>query len=230
MAARLGEAAEGALVLVDLVDDRGQTLERWGAPALDLAAPGEAPFWGAPHRFSQANPEVNQALRALVRAWAAEALGDLSEAGSPDRGMLELFAGSGNFTRELATLGPVVAVEGDPGAVALGRRNLAGSDVTWLEEDAALALSRLGKSGATPALVVLDPPRSGARDLLGPLSALAPPRILYVSCDAMTLARDVAALVSEGYLPVRMEALDTLPQTAHFEIVMDLRLQRRRAR
>jgi 23S rRNA (uracil1939-C5)-methyltransferase len=222
-AARLGEALEGALVLVELLDDRGMSRERWGAQWLDLAAEGEPPFWAAPHCFSQANLELNEALRARVRAWASEALADRTEEVTEEPRLVELFAGSGNLTRELASLGSVVAVESDPRAVALGRLNLEDRSITWRQQEAAEALKSGLSPQGPPSLVVLDPPRSGARELLDGLSALAPQRILYVSCDAMTLARDVAILACEGYLPTRVEALDTLPQTAHFEMVVDLR-------
>jgi len=73
-----------------------------------------------------------------------------------------------------------------------------------------------------PALVVLDPPRTGAREALAPLCRLGPPRVLYISCDPMTLARDAARLAGAGYALRRLGLLDTMPQTAHFECLAEL--------
>jgi tRNA/tmRNA/rRNA uracil-C5-methylase (TrmA/RlmC/RlmD family) len=68
--------------------------------------------------------------------------------------------------------------------------------------------------------VVLDPPRRGAADVIEPLLALRPDRIVYVSCDPATLARDVDAL--SGYRPIRARGLDLMPQTSHVEVVIEL--------
>ena len=72
--------------------------------------------------------------------------------------------------------------------------------------------------------VVLDPPRAGAADAVPALAALRPPRILYVSCDAATLARDVHGLAAAGYRLERVQPIDVFPQTYHVESVTNLRL------
>jgi 23S rRNA (uracil1939-C5)-methyltransferase len=67
-------------------------------------------------------------------------------------------------------------------------------------------------------VVLLDPPRAGARELMPLLAALAPPRVIYVSCDPSTFARDGALLVEEGYSLARVVPFDMMPQTFHVEL------------
>ncbi len=138
--------------------------------------------------------------------------------------LLELYAGSGNLTRDLASRGELIAVESQPGTAALARLNLDGLPVEWMTDEAGAALSKLARCGLRSALVVLDPPRSGAREVLDSLAVLRPSRMLYVSCDPMTLARDVSILAGAGYLLQRLRAFDTMPQTHHFETVAELAL------
>lgn len=215
-AAALGEALAPALQGVCTrpgVDGRIGRASTWGSVEIDQAQPDTLPFWTTPEMFFQANPEVNRQMGDLVAAWAA----------ATDGPCVELFAGSGNLTRGLAQQRKVIAVESNPEAAALAHRNLHGLDVQWLTEDAGRALGHLSSRKISGGLVVLDPPRTGARDLLDDLVRLCPRRMIYVSCDPMTLARDVAHLARAGYILVRLSVLDTMPQTYHFETVAELR-------
>jgi 23S rRNA (uracil1939-C5)-methyltransferase len=75
-------------------------------------------------------------------------------------------------------------------------------------------------------LVLLDPPRAGAGAVvIERLAALAPPHLVYVSCDPATLARDLKLLAAYGYLLQRLTVLDMFPQTFHVETVAELRLE-----
>jgi 23S rRNA (uracil1939-C5)-methyltransferase len=67
--------------------------------------------------------------------------------------------------------------------------------------------------------VLLDPPRTGAREATSAAARLRPRRIVYVSCDAPTLGRDAKNLMSFGYRLSRAVPLDLFPQTAHLELV-----------
>jgi 23S rRNA (uracil1939-C5)-methyltransferase len=71
-------------------------------------------------------------------------------------------------------------------------------------------------------MIVMDPPREGVRGLIDALAALGAPRVVYVSCDPATLARDVDALVGHGYRPLVAQPIDLMPQTAHVEVVLTL--------
>jgi 23S rRNA (uracil1939-C5)-methyltransferase len=164
----------------------------------------EPGLWGGPWDFAQASAAGNAALIAAVRA----ALGP-----GPGR-LLELYAGAGNFTRGFAADGwDVIASDAarpprpPPGFATAPARD---------------ALARL--PGPWDA-IALDPPRTGAADAIEGILRAAPRRIVYVSCDPATLARDAAQLTAAGsYAATDAWPLDVMPQTAHVEVVM--RLQR----
>lgn len=166
-----------------------------------------------PIDFIQINAEVNQIL---VRQ-AIEQL-DPQE----DEAVLDLFSGLGNFSLPLARKGArVTAVEGEAGLVQRGRDNAAANGLDRIEFHSA---DLSGDIRAHPWArgpydkVLLDPPRSGARELIPHLSAMGVKRIVYVSCHPATLARDAGQLVHEcGYRLVRAGVLDMFPQTAHVE-------------
>lgn len=138
--------------------------------------------------------------------------------------VLDLYCGAGTFTLPLAELASeVVGVEESGSALSDLRRNLERTG-TWAEVvpgDAERALPELGRFD----LALVDPPRSGMRP--GALKALAATRarrIVYVSCDPATLARDCAALSDLGYRLVSATPVDLFPQTFHVETVAVLDL------
>ncbi len=163
-----------------------------------------------------------------VSTHAAEALVEevLRAAGEVDgRLVWDLYAGVGLLALPLARAGAeVLAVEGNPAAVAAARVNAEenGLDVTVEEGDVHEALRDRAREGVLdlPDVVVLDPPRTGVgREPLEDLAALAPPRVVLVACDPASLARDAKALVAAGYRLDRVQPLDLFPMTHHVEAV-----------
>ncbi len=165
-----------------------------------------------PLDFIQVNDEVNRRMVAQAMQWLAP---------GPDDRVLDLFCGLGNFTLPLARrAGQVVGVEGDEGLVARARTN---ADINGLKVDFYVADLRKDHrhapwAGQGYSQVLIDPPRSGAAEVLPLIAHLAPARILYVSCHPGSLARDAGMLVHDhGYRLVRAGAMDMFPHTAHVE-------------
>jgi 23S rRNA (uracil1939-C5)-methyltransferase len=172
-----------------------------------------------PTDFIQVNGPVNAAL-------AARAVELLEPA--PTSRVLDLFCGIGNFTLPLARhAGTVVGVEGDAALIARARANAARNQLGNAEfhvANLAAALTGLPWARSTYTHVLLDPPRTGAREVLPALAAFAPERVLYISCHPGSLARDLGALVHEHGM--RLEAagvVDMFPHTAHVESIALLR-------
>jgi 23S rRNA (uracil1939-C5)-methyltransferase len=137
--------------------------------------------------------------------------------------MLDLYAGVGLFSISAvaAGRGDAVAVEGDDVAAANLRRNAAQCDggVRVRSEPVEAFLSR-PPSTPSPATVIVDPPRSGlSKAALDGVLRLAAPRLIYVSCDVATLARDARLFCDGGYALDSVRAFDLFPQTAHIETV-----------
>jgi tRNA/tmRNA/rRNA uracil-C5-methylase (TrmA/RlmC/RlmD family) len=141
----------------------------------------------------------------------------------PGEKVLDLYSGVGLFTRFLAdAVGPggrVVAVEGDRTATGHARDNLAGLQQVRVEcgsVDRVLAASYDEPFD----LVVLDPPREGARrKVVEQVADRAPRAVAYVACDPAALARDVAAFAELGYRLQELRAFDLFPMTHHVECV-----------
>lgn len=179
-----------------------------------------------PSDFVQVNAETNRAL-------VARAI-DLLEAGPGDR-VLDLFCGLGNFTLPIARrAGEVVGVEGEAGLVARARENARRNGITNASFHVAnLAdpeVARMPQLAGPFSRVLLDPPRAGALEVLPRLAALAPARMVYVSCHPGTLARDVGVLCGEhGYALSAAGVVDMFPHTNHVEsiAVLDRRPARR---
>jgi 23S rRNA (uracil1939-C5)-methyltransferase len=168
-----------------------------------------------PSDFTQVNSDINRQM--VDRAV------DLLEVGAGDQ-VLDLFCGVGNFTLPLATRAQrVVGVEGDAGLVARARANAErnGLDnvafhVANLYED----LERPPWLGEQYPKVLLDPPRSGALEMLEHLPRLGARRLVYVSCYPGTLARDAGELVHKhGYQLAAAGVMDMFPHTAHVESI-----------
>lgn len=166
-----------------------------------------------PGDFIQVNAPANEAMVAQAVDWLQP---------TPQSRVLELFAGLGNFTLPLArTAARVVSVEGDAGLVQRAADNARLNGLANVETHVA----DLFDPGERPAwlqtpcdAVLLDPPRSGAQQVLPLIAAGAPQRIVYVSCHPATLARDAGELVHRhGYRLVRAGVIDMFAHTAHVE-------------
>ena len=178
-------------------------------PGLDLEVPADA--------FTQVNPGANQVLVQSVLALGAFRAGER---------VLDLYCGAGNLTLPLARRGvAVLGVERDAVAVTAARANaarLALGAARFRRTRVAAALGEMAAGSADAAL--LDPPRAGAAEALPGLVALRPVRILYVSCDPATLARDARELGAHGYRLRRVQPIDLFPQTYHIEAVAEFHL------
>lgn len=193
---------------------RASDLTKRGQPGRStwLAAAGER-VGVSPGVFTQGNGLLLEPLAGAVLE--AAGTGDLA---------LEVFAGAGFFTLALARrFGGVVAIESDPTAAADLRSNLRDAGIDRVQVRCArleAEIAAAGLRGLRPDAVVLDPPRSGlppgAAEFLAGLGA---PRVVYLSCDPATLARDLAAWVGSGYRLERIEGFDLFPQTPHLEVL-----------
>lgn len=160
--------------------------------------------------FFQVNTALAERLVRVVHEYAAPADTDL---------LLDLYAGGGLFGLTLAPkVSEAFLVEENPHAVADALANAAGQgNVTLLEGTAEEALAEW--DGAVD-IIVLDPPRGGSSPAVrDALIRLAPARIVYVSCDPATLARDLRRLLAGGYQLAAVQPLDMFPQTYHIECV-----------
>jgi 23S rRNA (uracil1939-C5)-methyltransferase len=188
-----------------------------GAPILEL----EPGLRVGPWDFAQASAAGNAALVACVAA----AVGP-PPPGGPRR-LLELYAGGGNLTRALAAAGwDVLATDAAEPAQLSGAADppgaAASSRATWSFEQGAAA-DVLARAAGPFGAIVLDPPRAGAPEAIDGILRHAPALVVYVSCDAATLARDAARLAAGGYRATDAWPIDLMPQTAHVEVVLRLR-------
>ncbi len=169
----------------------------------------------APLDFVQVNARINQKM-------IAHAL-DLLHPGPDDR-VLDLFCGLGNFSLPVARhAGRVCGVEGDTGLVERARANAAANGIGNAEFHVGdLAGEVRGSSWARQDwdLMLLDPPRSGAEELLKQLPGKSVRRVVYVSCHPASLARDAGELVrTHGFKLQAAGVMDMFPHTAHVESI-----------
>ena len=169
-----------------------------------------------PNDFTQVNAHINKNM--IQRAI------ELLELNDQDR-VLDLFCGLGNFTLPLAKrVGQVIGVEGDAALVRHAENNAIKNKLdNAIFEQADLTQTELKDyTWAKPGFnkILLDPPRSGAFEVLHQLAALGAERIVYVSCNPATLARDAGELVHEhGYTLISAGIMDMFPHTSHVESI-----------
>lgn len=169
----------------------------------------------SPRSFYQVNHHQAQRLYETAIAQAEITKEDL---------VLDLYCGVGTITLVMAkAAGRVIGVEVVEQAVLDARENAARNGIENAEffcGDAGKAALELERQGICPDVVVVDPPRKGLNaDTIEALSRMAPRRIVYVSCDPATLARDVALLKQRGYALKNAVAADLFPRCSHVETV-----------
>jgi 23S rRNA (uracil1939-C5)-methyltransferase len=184
-------------------------MENWGATGLGYRAADED-YWISRGGFFQINRFL---IDELVRIVAANREGQLA---------WDLYAGVGLFSRALAKkFQQVVAVE-TAGADLIN--SFKGPRKRAVEATTVEFLRHAVIQRERPQLIVMDPPRAGVgAEVCSFLARIAAPEIVYVSCDPLTLARDLKMLVDEGYKLEELHLVDLFPQTFHLETVVVLR-------
>lgn len=196
-----------------VMGDEFRTL--WGADAIEDILCGLR-FRLSPRSFYQVNHQQAEILYGKAAEMAGLTKNDT---------VLDLYCGTGTITLHLARqAGKAIGVELVDAAIEDAKKNAKANGIENAEffcADAAQAAARLLEEGVRPDVVVVDPPRKGlAADVIPTIAQMSPHRIVYVSCDPATLARDIARFKENGYAPQKAEAVDLFPRCAHVETVV----------
>lgn len=164
--------------------------------------------------FSQVNYRQNLSLLSTVAEWIAPT--------GAER-LLDIYCGNGNFSLPLARyVASVLGIEEYEPSIDDARQNALFNGIdnaTFRCLGAMAGIQSLVAAGDSFDLILLDPPRTGAADIIAHLPALSPRAIVYVSCDPATLARDIGLLRAHGYGVTKSRPIDMFPQTYHIESV-----------
>ncbi len=138
--------------------------------------------------------------------------------------VLDLYCGTGTIGLSMADKAEtLIGVEVVEAAVEDARLNAQVNGVAnarFIAADASKAAAQLEREGIRPDVVIVDPPRKGCdENLIETVSRMAPDRVVYVSCDPATLARDLSRFADRGYRTLRVTPVDMFPRTAHVESV-----------
>jgi 23S rRNA (uracil1939-C5)-methyltransferase len=170
----------------------------------------------SPTEFTQVNHGVNRLLVSRAMALLAPKSGER---------IADMFCGLGNFSFPIARMGAkVTGIEGSHALVARATKNAIKNGLSsqcefWMADLFKQSEALLSKLGSIDKMLI-DPPRDGAEDLVSALGNGAPRRIVYVSCQASTLARDAAILVHEkGYRLISAGIANMFPHTSHVETI-----------
>jgi 23S rRNA (uracil1939-C5)-methyltransferase len=169
----------------------------------------------SPLSFYQINPRQAERLYAIAGEYAGL---------TGNETVLDLYCGTGTIGLSMASkAGRVIGVEIVEQAVEDAGKNAAENGIKnaeFLCADAAKAADMLKNRSVRPDVVVLDPPRKGCEpELIDTVAAMEPARVVYVSCDPATLARDIHLFALKGYKTVEATPVDMFPRTAHVECV-----------
>lgn len=187
----------------------------WGTEGIEDELCGLR-FRLSPRSFYQVNHTQTQ----ILYEKAAEAAGLTGR-----EILLDLYCGTGTIGLSMAArAAQVIGVEVVPEAVEDARRNARENGIEnarFLCADAAKAAEQLAAEGVKPDVIVIDPPRKGCDEtLIETVAGMAPRRVVYVSCDPATLARDLARFAQKGYVVQQLQPVDLFPRTAHCECVV----------
>ena len=187
----------------------------WGAEAIEDELCGLR-FCISPRSFYQVNRDQAEVLygKALDAAGLTGA-----------ETVLDLYCGTGTITLCAAKrAAQVIGVEVVDAAIVDARQNARRNGIEnarFFCADAGQAAQQLSAEGIRPDVIIVDPPRKGvSADVIDAIARMAPPRVVYVSCDPATLARDVKLLTARGYALKTAEAVDLFPRCAHVETVV----------
>ena len=190
----------------------GNSRKEWGHTAVSIRSDDGICLKVKGDVFTQINAEGNRKL-----------LSELLAAGGFDKNdqVLELYSGAGNFTLSIAKQArEVVAVESHRQSVDSGKRSAqfnGTANVRWVCAHVPAAVERFAKQRERFSKIILDPPRAGAKGIERSLASLGAEKILYVSCNPATLARDLSALIRQGYRLTFVQPIDLFPHTFHVE-------------
>ena len=170
----------------------------------------------APQAFFQVNPPQAERIYTLALDLAAPSANAL---------VLDLYCGAGTISLALAKkAGKVIGAEIVPEAVKNAGENARVNGIDNAEffcGDAAEAAEELAGRGLCPEVIVVDPPRKGmSEEAVHAVASMQPERIVYVSCDPATLARDILRFQAHGYILKTASAVDMFPRTHHVETVV----------
>lgn len=190
----------------------------WGSDSMTDTLCGLS-FSISPLSFYQVNRQGAQRLYGIAAEFA-ELKGDET--------LLDLYCGAGTIGLSMAkSVKNLIGVEVIPAAIENAKHNANQNGVEnarFICGDAADAAKLLAEEGLRPDVIVLDPPRKGcAQELIETVVEMAPERVVYVSCDSATAARDAAIFATLGYKAEKIQAVDMFPRTTHIECVMLLK-------
>ncbi|MCH4544578.1 class I SAM-dependent RNA methyltransferase [Rhizobium changzhiense] len=207
------KAIETALSLrgIARVSLNGEILVEPSKPMVEFGGVQVSP---PPGSFTQATKPAEEAMAELVIAHAGKA-----------KRIADLFAGSGTFSLRLARIGRVHAVEAEAKALAAldhAARNTQGLKPVSVEKRDLFRRPLMTQEFKPYDAVVFDPPRAGAEVQCQELARSGVKRIVAVSCNPLTLARDLAILVEGGYRITQVTPIDQFLWTSHVEVVATL--------
>lgn len=187
----------------------------WGRPTI-IDSLGRLNFHISPRSFFQVNTRQAERLYEQTLAYA-----DLHGTET----VIDAYCGTGTITLFLAQKArKVYGIEIVQPAILDARKNARDNNVKnaeFIVGDATAVMPALYKQGIRPDVVVVDPPRAGCTEtVLRTFANMKPQRIVYVSCNSATLARDLAILKELGYLAQEVQPVDLFPQTSHVECVV----------